>query len=237
MMMCSLSGGEVLQTLTSAVGANGIVIDAMKLENMVGGTYEIRARLLSPPGETLSERSTPITVSPRSFATRPGFVYRRGFDSRLPGLLSARRGEQISNLGRFEEARLALEEAIAANPGYVPARVMLATIYLRSGDADQTLQLLDPLEELLPNEYAVISGIGLGRCVKGEYQNAVDYLERARRLRPPPPLLLNALADSYERLGNIDKAREVYERSLLLDSDQGAVRERLATLGASGVKN
>ena len=27
------------------------------------------------------------------------------------------------------------------------------------------------------------------------------------------------------------------ERSLVIDSDQGAVRERLATLGASGVKN
>jgi len=235
-----LSGDEVLQTITSSVGPNGIVIDVMKLANMVGGTYEIRARLLSPPGETpetLSERSAPITISPRSFATRPGFVYRRGFDSRLPGLLSAMRGEQLSNLGRFEEARLALEEAIAANPGYVPARVMLATIYLRAGDADQTLELLAPLEEVLPNEYDVISGIGLGRYLKGEYQNAVDYLERARTLRPPPPLLLNALADSYERLGNIDKAREIYERSLFLDSDQGAVRERLATLGASGVKN
>lgn len=147
------------------------------------------------------------------------------------------RGEQLSNLGRFEEARLALEEAVAANPGHAPARVMLATIYLRAGDADQTLQLLDPLEEVLPNQYEVISGIGLGRYLKGEYRNAVDYLERARTLRPPPPLLLNALADSYERLGNIDKAREIYERSLLVNSDQAEVRERLATLGDGQAKN
>ncbi len=114
---------------------------------------------------------------------------------------------------------------------------MLATIYLRAGDADQTLQLLDPLEEVLPNEYDVISGIGLGRYLEGEYRNAVDYLERARTLRPPPPLLLNALADSYERLGNIDKAREIYERSLLVNSDQAEVRERLATLGDGQAKN
>ena len=56
-------------------------------------------------------------------------------------------------------------------------------------------------------------------------------------MRPPPPLLLNALADSYERLGNIDKAREIYERSLLVNSDQAEVRERLATLGDGQAKN
>ena len=59
---------------------------------------------------------------------------------------------------------------------------------------------------------------------------AVEYFERAITLKPPMTLLLNSLADSYERLSNIEKARETYTRSLQLDGDQAEVRERLDSL-------
>ncbi len=224
------SGDRVHQSVTSPVHANGLVEDQLVLSDLVGGTYELRARLVSPEGNTESERSRSLTVSPRSEVARPGFVYRRGFDSRGPGVLSAIEGEQLVKLGRFEDARIALEEAIAANSRHVPARIMLATLYLRTGNADETLELLAPVEEVLPNQYEVVSGIGLARYVKGEYPTAVDYLARAMTLRPPDALVLNALADAYERIGEPTKARETYERSLQVDPEQAEVRRRLETL-------
>jgi len=230
------ASGEVLDETDAAADANGLVQARLSLANIVGGNYEARARLVSAAGETLSTRRTPLTVSPRSAVARPGFVYRRGFDSSAPGVLSAIEGEQLAKLGRFDDARISLEETIAANPRHVPARIMLATIYLRSGDADQTLSLLGPVEEVLPDQYEVVSGIGLARYVKAEYPIAVDYLSRAIALRPPDALVLNALADSHERLGNIDKAREMYERSLALNEGQSEVRRRLSTLGEPGPK-
>ena len=48
---------------------------------------------------------------------------------------------------------------------------------------------------------------------------------------------LNALGDSHQRLGNRDKAREAFERSLELDAEQPGVRERLAELGATANKS
>ena len=82
-------------------------------------------------------------------------------------------------------------------------------------------------------------------CSKGESQwdrvavsGTVNYAGRpvpdgSITLRPPQSPLLNALADSYQNLGESGKAREVFERSLTLNPEQPAVKERLASLSKS----
>ncbi len=65
-------GDQIQKTIESPVGESGMVFDHLALENMVGGTYEVRARLVTPEGTELSKRSAAITVSPRSVATRSG---------------------------------------------------------------------------------------------------------------------------------------------------------------------
>ncbi len=229
-----LAGGEkVLKTFESPVGAHGMVFDHLALEDMVGGTYEIRARLLSPEGQELSRRSSPITVSPRSVATRPGFIYRRGFNTQFPGLLQLVRAEQLWNLGRYDEAKADLERSVAlSGPNLPEARWKLANAYLREKRADDALQLLKPLEAAHPNQYEVASGLGFALYIKGQCQDAVGYLDRARTLRPPDKLLLNTSGDCHQQLGHADEAREAFQRSLELDPEQPEVKERLQTLGS-----
>ena len=163
-----------------------MVLDHVKLEDMVGGNFEIRARLLSPSGETLSEKTAAITVSPRSTASRPRFVYRRGVNTRVPGLLSAMRGEQLWRLRKFEEAKAALEESLSGqSPTGAGTRPNSADIHLLEGEPDKALALLKPLEEPFPNQYDVVGGLGRAVHLKGDYARAVGYLERARELKPP----------------------------------------------------
>ena len=225
---------EVLKTIESPVGAGGMVFDHLMLEAMVGGSYDIRARLLSPEGAELSQRSAPITVSPRSVATRPGFIYRRGFNTRYPGLIHLVRGEQLWNLGRYDEARADLERAVAASGTNLPeAKWKLANAYLREKRADDALTLLRPLEAGFPNQFEVASGLGYALYMKGQCQDAVSYLDRARQIRPPDTLLLNTSGDCHQQLGHRDQAREAFERSLELDAEQPEVKERIQTLGGS----
>ena len=73
-----------------------------------------------------------------------------------------------------------------------------------------------------------MAGLGFATYLKDDFAPAADYLARARALAPPATKLLNALGDSYQKLGKLDEAREAFERSLELDGEQPAVKARLA---------
>lgn len=227
-----LDGTKSLKSIVSPVEANGMVYDVIKLDNMVGGSFQVRATLLSPGGSAISEKTVPITVSPRSAALRPAFVYRRGFNTKVPGLIAFVRGDQLWNLGRFDEAKAELERAVATgNPQLAPARWKLANAYLREGRADDALALLRPLESAFPKQYEVVAGLGFALFIKGDFEHAVSYLDRAREIRPPDTNLLNAAGDSHQRLGQVEQAKDAYQRSLQLDPNQPEIKERLEKLG------
>ncbi len=196
-----------------------------------GGTYAVRARLLGPDGSTLAETTAPLTLSPRTSVPRPNFVYRRGFNTEIPGLLPLVLGDQWWNLGKPDVALSLYEKAVAAgNPELPQARWKLAQAYLSRGHTSRALELLAPMEASFPSQYEVVAGLGLVHSRIGDDAKAVSYLERALALRPPDTALLNALGESHRKLGNPEKAKEFFQRSLDLDPDQPAVREFLDQL-------
>ncbi len=159
---------------------------------------------------------------------RPNFVYRRGFNPEIPGLLPLVLGDQWWNLGKPDRALSFFEKSVAAgNPDLPQARWKLAHAYLSRGHTSRALELLAPMESAFGSQYEVICGIGLVYSRIGDDAKAVSYLERALTLRPPDVALLNALGDSHRKLGNTEKAKELLQRSLALDPNQPAVREIL----------
>jgi hypothetical protein len=227
------SGAEAVRSISSPVLPNGMVADQIRLDDLVGGNYELYGRLVSPAGEVLSEKTVPLTLSPRSIATRPGFIYRRGFNTQVPGLIPFVRGEQLWNVGRFEEAKVELERAVAASPQLAPAKWKLANAYLREQKPDEALSLLRPLESSFQSQYEVVAGLGFALYLKGDCAAAVPYLESARKLRPPDTLLLNSAGDCHRLLGNAAAAREAFQRSLELDPNQPEIKGRLEELPAA----
>ena len=214
-----------------AVYQGAAVVEEFPLMGMVGGDYVLEVALIDPTGQVVAEKSTPLRVSPRTSIPRPAFTYRRSFDTAAPGLLALTKGQQLWNLDRREEAIREFEEAVAAdNPNLTRARWKLAAVLVNTGKWDRALALLAPLEEGFPNQFEVIAGLGFAHYFKQDFARALDYLERAMTLRAPDTSLLNALGDSYERLGRSDKARETYERSLELDPGQKVIQERLQSM-------
>jgi GWxTD domain-containing protein len=196
-----------------------------------GGEYVVRARLLGPDGAQLSEQETSLSLTPRTSVSRPRFVYRRGFNSGIPGLLPLVLGDQWWSLGKSDLAFSYYQKAVAAeNPKLPQARWKLARVYLSRGHTSRALELLVPLEASFPAQYEVVSGLGLVYSRIGDDAKAVTYLERAVSLSTPDTAVLNALGESHQRLGNLDQAKGFYRRSLDLDPEQPAVRERLGEL-------
>ncbi|HLE71770.1 MAG TPA: tetratricopeptide repeat protein, partial [Vicinamibacteria bacterium] len=175
-----------------------------------------------------------LTLSPRTAVPRPAFTARRSFDSDEPGMLAMTLGDQLWSLGRFDEARVKLEEAVAFdNPKLPMADWKLAGAYVRSREPERALALLLPLEPNFGDQYEVVLGLGLAYYLKGELESAARFLERAAEIRPAGTSLLNALGDIYMRLGRSGDARRVLERSLALDPAQEAIRKQLASLPKS----
>lgn len=229
-------GSEVLyevETPASPEGG-GAVLEQMPLDVGVGGSYWLSAQLEDGAGTTLDRRERRIQVSPRATVPRSGFVYRRGFNAGVPGLLPLVRGDQFLALSRFEEALAEYEAAVAENNPQLPAaRWKLAHGYLQMGRPQDAKVLLEPMEEAFPDSPEVATGLGFVRFFEGRFEEAVTQLERAIGLRAPAPAVLNVLGDAYARTGRVDDARRTFERSLELNADQPGLKERLATLAAS----
>jgi tetratricopeptide (TPR) repeat protein len=208
----------------------GTVLETFELADMTGGRYLLRGQLVGPEGRVLAEKTAPVQVSPRNAIARP-WVHRRSFDTNVPGLLPLTLGEQLLTSRRIELAQKALEVAVAANnPDLPQARWRLAGIYIGWREPDRALELLQPLEPKFPNQYEVVTGLGFAHYLQEDFTNAVDYLERAATIRPPGTSLLNALGDCHRQLGQSDRAREAFERSLELNPNQEEIRGKLDSM-------
>jgi GWxTD domain-containing protein len=236
-----LNGEQVVQERLTQVGdyQGGSVLEQIPLNKIVGGEYTIRVELIEPPAsaeaaeKVVAAKTAAVVVSPRSAIPRP-WVYRRSFNIDEPGLLSLALGEQLLIKRQTAAARVELEKAVAAgNPKLPMARWRLAAALLDSGEADRVFELLTPLEAQYPNQYEVVAYLGVAHYLKQDFEKAISYLERSLSIRPPTSQLLNALGDSYLKVGKEDKARETFQRSLELDAEQTNVKERLQSLGKS----
>lgn len=225
-------GEEILEERTVPVDQKfpKPVEESFSLLNMLGGQYSLGVQLVDPEGRTVVEKATPLNVSPRSAMPRP-WVHSRSFDTRLPGVVSLAKGEQLQARQRYEDAARELGAAVLANPELAEARWRLAGIHLGWRQPDQALALLLPIEEAYSEQYEVVAGLGFAFYMKDDIASALPYLERASTIRPPGTSLLNALGDCHQRSGNTSRAKELFQRSLDIDPDQKPIRERIGILG------
>jgi predicted Zn-dependent protease len=103
----------------------------------------------------------------------------------------------------------AFEQAAAANPGKVEHQVNVALVYAENPPPDNPMRavlMLRDLESKHSDNAAVYNALGRLAIKTGQWQKAVDRLEKARTLDKNNPNTPCLLAKAYEGLGQMDKS-------------------------------
>jgi tetratricopeptide (TPR) repeat protein len=99
----------------------------------------------------------------------------------------------------------------------------------RAESLDYALTLIDRALELEPDNGYIIDSRGWVFYQQGLYDEARVELERANRIIEDR-VILEHLGDAYQKLGDFDRARELYEKALTLDPKNKALRKKLGRL-------
>lgn len=128
--------------------------------------------------------------------------------------------------GQFAEALKTLDQHLAKNPQDAEARFMRGLVLVRlnrSGDAIKVFADLTRDYPQLPEPY---NNLAVLYAQQGDYEKARDALEAALATHP-------SYATAHENLGDIYAALAAasYNRALMLDQNNSAVRSKLALVG------
>jgi tetratricopeptide (TPR) repeat protein len=119
----------------------------------------------------------------------------------------------VAGMGRFDEALPRWKRVVALAPDYLPARVRLGDVLLKTNRPEEaTAAYADALTRAPEDPFALL---GLARCELqlGRMTAARERLRQAVAARPDFGAGWNLLATIYERLGNNDGAVAAQERA------------------------
>jgi tetratricopeptide (TPR) repeat protein len=133
----------------------------------------------------------------------------------------------LQRLARPADAVVRFRAAIAAAPGYLPARLKLAEALLDAGDLDESARLFAALTDPAC-EPSVQFGLGRIAAAQGRHEEAIRHFERAIRLYPEFGAAHYGAARSYRALGRMDEARSALEQHARFGARWPAVADPVA---------
>lgn len=126
----------------------------------------------------------------------------------LPAALYGK-GVQCANKEQWPEAKVLFRRTIGASPDFLPARLELAEMLLRTGDFDGAAQELQAALRLDSNNPGTNYGLGLIHLQKGEIEDAVGDFRKALALRPGYFEAQKSLADAWMLQGKWQEAADL----------------------------
>ena len=146
-------------------------------------------------------------------------------------------GVALERSGNFDEAAKRFDKSIQLTPtdGNLDrvANTMnyLGYMWLERGQHyDKAEQLIVKANELVRNNPAFIDSLGWLRLKQGRAEEALKELLRAESLMDKVTRedaeILDHIAQAYDQLGQQDKAKEYWQRTLALDPEAKGIRER-----------
>jgi Tfp pilus assembly protein PilF len=112
----------------------------------------------------------------------------------------------LRKLGRAEEAKSLLEEAISLKADFYQAWFSLGLAYVQLGETKEAEKAYLKVLSLHPQHVISLVNLGVLYNDQEEYQKALSVLDRALALQPQNALALNNRAAAFKGTGDLEKA-------------------------------
>ena len=155
-------------------------------------------------------------------------------DHRLEAAAAYNEGIELAERGEYAAAVERFGDAADIDPSLLDASFNLAVCYQKLGLHDKAIPILEDLARRDGGDPRYHFALGHSRYRSGDFGSAARSFEQALRIDPLYGEALYALAVSYERGGERDKARETYRRYLALEPDGDWAAEARARLSGLG---
>jgi tetratricopeptide (TPR) repeat protein len=140
----------------------------------------------------------------------------------------ARLGMMYHAIGRRDEARSALMEALKINANLYEARVELGAIQLTEGDLPGARRQFEMAEKIAPARPMAVYNLGLTYEMEHNWTEAVNYFRKALAAAPTSYLAHFHLGNALYGLGDLDAAIREWETTLSIRPDHPGARENLS---------
>jgi Tfp pilus assembly protein PilF len=194
--------------------ASGTMLTGRTLstEGLAFGNYRVVITATDDTTQQKAYANLTFHVSSDSEMTDLWTAYEATADSRRGNAIDDyKRGLCAAAQGSNEGATKWFERALADDPQYVPALTRLVDLLAQSGRSKEiaTLSAKVDMSHELSQETAI--QMSQANAQVGDYPQATKILEYEMQFQPPSSELYLALADVYQRQGNVAKAED-YKR-------------------------
>jgi|GEM_PF-1985667 len=129
------------------------------------------------------------------------------------------KGVDYSKEGKYASALSCLDEAIEADPDYVPAWGNKGIVLRMVGDFESAVEQYDKVLELDPEDPYAWNNKGVALRNLGRYEEAVECYDRALELNPEYVYALNNKGFALYNMGKYYEAIRCYDQALELNPD------------------
>lgn len=139
-------------------------------------------------------------------------------------------GRLLAEVGREDEAREALAQAIALDPNHVEARTLVGVLSIHRGDLARAISELRVALRARADHVPAMAALARALVMSGETEEAQALASRAVQLDPEQPAAQDAMARVYMAQGHLDFAEQCLRNALKKSPDAGELHGGLATL-------
>jgi tetratricopeptide (TPR) repeat protein len=135
--------------------------------------------------------------------------------------------------GRLSDAEALLTRASKIDPTLVSVHMNLAFLYVLKNAPDKTISELKEVVRLEPNNVEANYKLGRLLLARGQTDDAIDVIEKAKSGAPASVVFLPLLGDAYLNKGNAEKAEENYLLALAAQKDNADAMLGMAKVSQS----